>query len=118
VQQNGEGAPRRLPGNARLVVDTLYRSGRSQAQRLPQLAVQKLEDQATIYQAYLWLGAQAAGQVILDHLSATVLLQPCATLQDEGKRLLVLQMLRMIATAPEELERLRAERACGQDVVL
>ena len=49
--------------------------------------------------------------MILDHLSATVLLQPCVTERDEGKRLLVLQILRMIATAPEELERLREEGA-------
>ncbi len=92
-------------------MDAAYTSGREQAQRLRALALQQLQDQATIYQAYLWLGTQEPGKVILDHLSATVLLQPCATLQDEGKRQLVLQMLRMIATAPDELERLRMERA-------
>lgn len=107
-----------------------YTSGREQAQRLRQLALQELNDQAGIYQAYLWLGTQEAGKIILDHLSTTVLLQssgivykkvrdgieaiylpPHVAAWNEGKKLLVQQILRMIATAPEELERLREERA-------
>ena len=92
-------------------MDAPYTSGRDQAQRLRTLGLQQRQDQAAIYQAYLWLGTHEAGKVILDHLSATVLLQPCVTERDEGKRLLVLQILRMIATAPEELERLREEGA-------
>ncbi len=92
------------------MAETPYATGRDQAQRLRVLALaQQRRDQYAIFQAYLAFGESPHGLVILDHLSATVLLQPCPTMLEEGKRQMVLEVLRLIAVAPEMLEQLREE---------
>jgi hypothetical protein len=91
------------------MADPQYATGRDQAQRLRVLALAQRRDQYAIFQAYLAFGESPHGLVILDHLSATVLLQPCPTMLEEGKRQQVLELLRLIAVAPEMLEQLRED---------
>ena len=82
-----------------------------QRRRLLMLSASDRQDHMRVLAAWQRLASTGDGETVLDDLVQKVLLQPCLTERDEGKRLLVLDILRLIRQAGERLRILQEERS-------
>ena len=88
---------------------TPYLNAADQRRRLLTLSATDRLDHMRVLAAWQRVASTADGQTVLDDMVQKVLLQPCLTERDEGKRLLVLDILRLVRQAGERLRTLRAQ---------
>lgn len=70
---------------------------------VPMTEAQRMEWEGSVQRAYQELWGIPAFQVVLEHWIVGVLLVPCDTLLDEGRRRFVLDVIRLLAESQHEL---------------